>query len=363
MDQQLSFRAASTLAPLTRPEWAEADERRLVELTATGTWKQSEKEFFRKDGSRVPVLLGSAIFDELQHHGIGFVVDLTERKRVEAELAHENRVAIMGQLAASIAHEVNQPIAALLTNAATAARWLDRQQPNLEKGRPLIDRITRDGKRAADIVSRIRDFSKKEPARKTILEVNDAILEIIGLTHVESSKQDVSLKMQLSEGLPRIFADRVQLQQVILNLILNAIEAASEIEDGPREVLISSATDADVALIDDQDGAAVLAGRRHHLLEGFRDQGAHLADHAAAAHPVAQFEQDRVFAACLGHQTTGHALGHRCLAGPDVAVKNDERVLLGDEVAQRQAPAVMLTVPGGQLANVEQQAELFVERA
>jgi C4-dicarboxylate-specific signal transduction histidine kinase len=253
MDQQLSFRAASTLAPLTRPEWAEADERRLVELTATGTWKQSEKEFFRKDGSRVPVLLGSAIFDELQHHGIGFVVDLTERKRVEAELAHENRVAIMGQLAASIAHEVNQPIAALLTNAATAARWLDRQQPNLEKGRPLIDRITRDGKRAADIVSRIRDFSKKEPARKTSLEVNDAILEIIGLTHVESSKQDVSLKMQLSEGLPRIFADRVQLQQVILNLILNAIEAASEIEDGPREVLISSATDADGVLIDVRD--------------------------------------------------------------------------------------------------------------
>jgi PAS domain S-box-containing protein len=114
-------------ANLTPPEWAEADERRLAALTSTGTWKPSEKEFFRKDGSRVPVLLGSATFGELQRQGIGFVVDLTERKRAEAELAHANRVAIVGQLAASIAHEVNQPIAALLTNAATAARNRRRQ--------------------------------------------------------------------------------------------------------------------------------------------------------------------------------------------------------------------------------------------
>jgi signal transduction histidine kinase len=100
--------------------------RLLAELASYGTWKPSEKEFFRKDGSRVPVLIGGATFGELQHRGVAFVVDLSERKRAEAELAHANRVATMGQLSASIAHEVNQPIAALVTNAQTAMRWLAR---------------------------------------------------------------------------------------------------------------------------------------------------------------------------------------------------------------------------------------------
>ena len=131
----------------------------------------------------MPVLVGVARTSaNYRHQGVAFVIDLTERKRAEAELAHANRVATMGQLTASIAHEVNQPIAALLTNAGTAVRWLARQPPNLEKAKPLIDRIISDGKRAADIVSRIRDFSKKAPARKEDLEINEAILEIMGLT-------------------------------------------------------------------------------------------------------------------------------------------------------------------------------------
>ena len=225
---------------LTPPEWTGADERLLAELASTGTWKPSEKDFFRKDGSRVPVLVGGATFGELRHQGVAFVVDLSERKRAEAELAHANRVATMGQLSASIAHEVNQPIAALLTNAETAVRWLARQPPNLEKAKPLIDRIIGDGKRAADIVSRIRDFSKKAPARKEELEINEAILEIMGLTRVAMSEHSVSVKMQLSEGLPHILGDRVQLQQVILNLIMNAIEAMSEVSEGSRELLIST---------------------------------------------------------------------------------------------------------------------------
>jgi PAS domain S-box-containing protein len=149
---------------LTPPEWAGADERLMAEMASTGTWKPSEKDFFRKDGSRVPVLVGGATFGELRHEGVGFVVDLSERKRAEAELVHANRVATMGQLSASIAHEVNQPLAALITNAETAVRWLVREPPNLEKARPLIERIISDGRRAADIVGRIRDFSKKAPA-------------------------------------------------------------------------------------------------------------------------------------------------------------------------------------------------------
>jgi signal transduction histidine kinase len=137
----------------------------------------------------------SAVVNEL-HKGVAFVVDLTERQRAEAELVHANRVATMGQLSASIAHEVNQPIAAALVNAETAVRWLARQPPDLEKTRQSIDRIINDGKRAADIVSRIRDFSKKAPARKEDLEINDAILEIMGLTRVATAEHGISVKMQ-----------------------------------------------------------------------------------------------------------------------------------------------------------------------
>ena len=139
-------------------------------MRKTGTVQPFEKEYFRKDGSRVPVLIGAATLDERGDTVVIFVVDLTDRKRAEAELAHANRVAIMGELTASIAHEISQPIAATLTNAETAVRWLSRQPPNLEKARQSIDQIIGNSNRAADILSRIRDFSKKAPLRKGRLE-------------------------------------------------------------------------------------------------------------------------------------------------------------------------------------------------
>jgi PAS domain S-box-containing protein len=225
---------------LTPPEWAGVDERALAELASTGTSKPYEKDFFRKDGSRVPVLVGGATLGELQHQGVAFVVDLTERKRAEAELMHANRVATMGELTASIAHEINQPLAALLTNAETAVRWLVRQPPNLEKAKPLITHVINDGRRAADIVSRIRDFSKKEPLRKESLEINETILGSIGLTRVAMSEKAVLAKIRLAEGLPHILGDRVQLQQVMLNLIMNAVEAMGEVSERSRELLVST---------------------------------------------------------------------------------------------------------------------------
>ena len=166
----------------------------------------------------------------------------SERRFREAqmELAHAGRVVSMGQLTASIAHEVNQPLAALLTNAGTALRWLAGEPPNLEKATPLIERVVDDGRRAADILSRIRDFSKKAPLRKESLDVNEAISEIMGLTHSAISEHRVSTKMQLADGLPQVLGDKVQLQQVMLNLIMNAIEALSEVSEGSRELLIST---------------------------------------------------------------------------------------------------------------------------
>jgi PAS domain S-box-containing protein len=225
---------------LTPPEWHDRDERAVTEMRTIGTAQPFEKEYFRKDGSRVPVLVGGATLDERGDNVVIFVVDLTERKRAEAELAHANRVATMGQLAASIAHEVNQPLAGLLISAETAVLWLARQPPNLEEARPLIDRTIRDGKRASEILNRIRDFSKKAPMRKEDLEVSEAIVEITRLTRAATSENGVSVKMQLSQGLPRIAGDRVQLQQVILNLIMNAIESMSEVAEGSRELVIGA---------------------------------------------------------------------------------------------------------------------------
>src|SRR4051794_393782 len=190
--------------------------------------------------------------------------DIEDRKRAESELieserrfreaqmelAHASRVVTMGQFTASIAHELNQPLAALLTNAETALRWFSHQPPNLEKARPSIERAISDGKRAADILSRIRDFSKKAPVRMESVQLNDAILDVIGLTHAAMSDNGILAKMQLAKELPRILGDKVQLQQVVLNLIMNAIEAMNEVGAGSRELSIStSKTESDGVLV------------------------------------------------------------------------------------------------------------------
>ena len=260
---------------LTPPEWHDRDARAVAEMRTLGTVQPFEKEYFRKDGSRVPVLVGGATLDERGDAVVIFVVDLTERKRAEAELAHANRVATMGQLTASIAHEVNQPIAAALTNAETAVRWLARQPPNLEKTRQSIDRVINDNRRAADIVSRIREFSKNASARKEGLEINEVILDIIGLARVPMSDSGVVAKMRLAEGLPHILGDRVQLQQVILNLIMNAIEAMSDVSEGPRELLIGTSeaeTDGVLVAVSDSGPGAASSQSRAHLRGVLYDQ-------------------------------------------------------------------------------------------
>jgi signal transduction histidine kinase len=164
-------------------------------------------------------------------------------REAQTELAHVNRVTTMGQLAASIAHEVRQPITGVVTNALAASRWLGRQPPDLEEVRHCLDDIVNDGKRAGDVIGRIRALIRKVPPRKDSLEINEAILEVIALTQSEAVKNGVSLQTQLAAGLPFIQGDRVQLQQVIINLIVNAIEAMSGISEGSRELLIGTGKD------------------------------------------------------------------------------------------------------------------------
>jgi PAS domain S-box-containing protein len=239
---------------LTPTEWRDADDRRVAALEATGTAQPYEKEYFLKSGGRVPVLVGAATLGGRHDQGMAFVVDLTERKRAEEEirkserryseiqmeLAHVNRVTTMGELSASIAHEVMQPIAATVNNAKAALNWLNAQPPNLEEAREALGETVKEGNRATDVIGRIRALIKKAPPRKDAFEINRTILECIGLIRGEIVKNGVSVQTQLAEGLPLIQGDRVQLQQVILNLIINAVEALSSVREGARELVITT---------------------------------------------------------------------------------------------------------------------------
>jgi C4-dicarboxylate-specific signal transduction histidine kinase len=170
-------------------------------------------------------------------------MESTRRERqyreMQMELAHANRITTIGQLTASIVHEVNQPITAAVTNAQAALRWMSAEPPDFGEVSEALAGIIKEGNRASEVIGRMRDLIKKAPPRKDRVEINGAIREVIELTYSEAVKNGVSVQTQFAESLPLIQGDRVQLQQVMLNLIINAIQAMSDLA-GVRELRITT---------------------------------------------------------------------------------------------------------------------------
>jgi PAS domain S-box-containing protein len=193
---------------------------------------------------------------------VGTSIDVTERKRADeererlrqaqADLAHLSRVTTMGELTASLAHEIRQPISAAVTNAKTCLRWLGRDQPDMTEAGEAASRLIKDVTRAADIINRVSSLFKKGALQRELVDVNELILEMIVLLRTEASRYSISIRTELTEDIPKVMGDRVQLQQVFMNLMLNGIDAMKE-TGGGRELGIKSETDEGHLLISVSD--------------------------------------------------------------------------------------------------------------
>ena len=255
---------------LVHPDDVPESERIFSHAIQTGNSYRGVLRFRRADGEyRWHQGRGDPLRDRqgriIQWYGLS--VDIDEAKKAEdrlrrsesslaeaqLQLAHANRVATMGQLTASITHELNQPITAAVTYASAARRLLSAEPPDLREVDDVLSLIVKEGNRAGEVVGRIRALIKKAPARKDVVEINDAILEVITLTRTEAANNSVSVRTQLAEGLPRVQGDRVQLQQVLLNLIINAIEAMRDAGEEERELLISTRHEPDGVLVEVRD--------------------------------------------------------------------------------------------------------------
>ena len=223
-----------------------------------GSWSGEMRLRHFKTGDPIPILYSAFRIDDPetgQPVSVGNVCsDITESKLAEEklraseqrlldaqmELAHVTRMTTLGELTASISHEVNQPLAGVIANAEACLRWLNRETPDLDAARRSVKWIIEDGNRASEVIRRVRSLAKKSDIEMVPLDVNDVVRETTGLMQREVFSHQVSLRMELAPALPTILGDRVQLQQVIINLVMNGIEAMQSVADRPRELLIRS---------------------------------------------------------------------------------------------------------------------------
>jgi PAS domain S-box-containing protein len=232
-------------------DWIKQDVHRRLEAGESATFETRHR---RKDGTVFPVEVRSRRFDYAgKVVTLSLALDITDRKRaeeererlrqLEADLAHINRVSVMGELTASIAHEINQPLSGIVSNASASERWLAADPPNIDEAREAARRIIRDGKRAGEIIGRVRALSKTASVPKDRLDLNATIREVVALIHGEAKKKGIVITTQLAAELSPVYADPVQLQQVILNLAMNGIEAMSAVNARSRRELVISTFD------------------------------------------------------------------------------------------------------------------------
>lgn len=222
------------------------------EVVRVGRW-EGELTQTRRDGGRIVVSSRWALQRDDDGQPAAMLqinTDITERKQAEenlrstqSQLAHMSRVTTMGELSASIAHEVNQPLSAVVTNGNACLRWMALAEPNLDEARAAVTAIIKQGRRASDIIARIRALMKKSPPQMTQLDANDVIREVLILINHEVQRNRVMLHTDLTEGPTAVMGDRVQLQQVILNLVMNAVESAGTTAESQTEVLVTSRND------------------------------------------------------------------------------------------------------------------------
>jgi PAS domain S-box-containing protein len=261
----------------------DVEARRLVSARlVAGEMVTFESRHRRKDGTAFPVeIRGRRIAQGDSWIGISLSRDITERKRVEqerdrlrqleADLARMSRIITMGELTASIAHEVNQPLGAIVANAAACERWLAARRPETEKVRRALKSIASDGQRASAVIGRIRALMKRQAPRKDPVDLSEAIREVLALAQQELQRHEIVVKTRLNAHMQPVRADKVQLQQVLLNLVVNAIEAMSAIDDRPRELTIVSAQEGpDSVRVEVSDsGPGLDAGQAERLFEAF----------------------------------------------------------------------------------------------
>jgi PAS domain S-box-containing protein len=217
---------------LTPPEWMAVSERAAAQIRTSGTCDVFEKEYLHRDGGRVPALVAAAAYGESPNEIVAFVLDLTERKRADQErerlrtdLAYMSRILTMGELAGSLAHDIKQPITAAQVSADTCVRWLTRPAPDLDEVRAAAARMSIEVRRANQIIDRVRSLYTRSAPRRDAVDVNELVREMAALLAHEATVHDVSIATDLEATLPHVIGDRVQLQQVLLNLMLNAIDA------------------------------------------------------------------------------------------------------------------------------------------